>query len=85
MGLHVSLTQDLERKVHEKVQSGLFQNASEVVRDALRDYFERPSEKEVMAFAYSLVKESRAGGGYQEEHDLSDLKAIMDEEDQVEN
>ena len=34
--MHVSLTPELERAVKEKVESGLYSNASEVVRDALR-------------------------------------------------
>jgi antitoxin ParD1/3/4 len=34
--MHVSLTPKLEEMVREKVESGLYNNASEVVRDALR-------------------------------------------------
>ncbi len=34
--MHVSLTPELERMVKSKVQSGLYNNASEVVREALR-------------------------------------------------
>lgn len=34
--MHVSLTPELERKVKEKVDSGLYNNASEVIREALR-------------------------------------------------
>ncbi len=34
--MNVSLTQELENLVHEKVQSGLYTSASEVVREALR-------------------------------------------------
>ena len=34
--MHVSLTQKLEEFVKAKVESGLYNNASEVVRDALR-------------------------------------------------
>lgn len=34
--MHVSLTPELERIVREKVASGLYNNASEVVREALR-------------------------------------------------
>jgi len=34
--MNVSLTAELERAVHEKVASGLYNNASEVMRDALR-------------------------------------------------
>ncbi len=34
--MHVSLTPKLERLVRERVESGLYNNASEVVREALR-------------------------------------------------
>lgn len=34
--MHVSLTDTLERFVKDKVESGLYNNASEVVREALR-------------------------------------------------
>lgn len=34
--MHVSLTPELEKLVRERVESGLYNNASEVVREALR-------------------------------------------------
>lgn len=34
--MHVSLTESLETYVREKVASGLYNNASEVIREALR-------------------------------------------------
>jgi len=34
--MHVSLTPELEELVKEKVASGLYNNASEVIREALR-------------------------------------------------
>lgn len=34
--MHVSLTHELEQVVREKVASGLYNNAGEVVREALR-------------------------------------------------
>ena len=34
--MHVSLTPELEKIVKQKVESGLYNNASEVVREALR-------------------------------------------------
>jgi putative addiction module CopG family antidote len=37
--MNVSLTKELERIVEKKVKSGLYNNASEVVRDALRRAF----------------------------------------------
>ena len=34
--MHVSLTPELEARVKAKVESGLYNNASEVIREALR-------------------------------------------------
>lgn len=34
--MHISLTPELEKIVKEKVRSGLYNNASEVIREALR-------------------------------------------------
>lgn len=34
--MHVSLTPELDRLVRERVESGLYNNASEVIREALR-------------------------------------------------
>lgn len=39
--MNVSLTAELERWVQSKVEAGLYQSASEVVRDALRLLVER--------------------------------------------
>jgi antitoxin ParD1/3/4 len=36
LAMHISLTPKLEELVREKVESGLYNNASEVVREALR-------------------------------------------------
>ena len=40
--MNVSLTDELEAIIDEKVKSGLYNNASEVVRDALRRAFCQP-------------------------------------------
>jgi len=42
--MNVSLTPELEEMVTEKVRSGLYQTASEVVRDALRLLKQRDDE-----------------------------------------
>ena len=41
--MNISLTDELEAVIEEKVKSGLYNNASEVVRDALRRTFCQPS------------------------------------------
>jgi len=44
--MNVSLTPELERLVHERVESGLYNNASEVIREALRETFRRQQERD---------------------------------------
>jgi antitoxin ParD1/3/4 len=44
--MNVSLTPELERLVNEKVESGLYQTASEVVREALRLLKERDQARD---------------------------------------
>ncbi len=39
MGIHVSLPDELELKIHQKVSTGMYGSASEVVREALRNFF----------------------------------------------
>ena len=41
--MHISLTPELEASIKEKVASGYYNNASEVIRDALR-FWERNEE-----------------------------------------
>jgi antitoxin ParD1/3/4 len=45
--MNVSLTPELEQLVHEKVQSGMYLSASEVVREALRLLKERDNLREL--------------------------------------
>ena len=44
--MNVNLTPELERLVQEKVRSGLYNNQSEVVRAALRVFFEEEHRRE---------------------------------------
>ena len=44
--MNVSLTPELERRIAEKVENGLYSTASEVVREALRRLFESEAERE---------------------------------------
>jgi len=44
LAIHISLTPELENAVKAKVQSGLYNHASEVVRDDLRQSLARESE-----------------------------------------
>jgi len=47
--MHISLTPELEEAVKAKVRSGLYNNASEVVREALRQSLARERENEWLA------------------------------------
>jgi antitoxin ParD1/3/4 len=67
--MNVSLTPELERFVNEKVETGLYQTASEVVREGLRLLKQREEER-----LHALRRDVRAGfasidRGQYEEHD----------------
>lgn len=47
--MHISLTPELENAVKAKVQSGLYNNASEVIREALRQSLAREQENQWLA------------------------------------
>jgi antitoxin ParD1/3/4 len=47
--MHISLTPELEKAVKAKVKSGLYNNASEVVREALRQVLAREHENDWLA------------------------------------
>ncbi len=47
--MDISLTRELEKVVKTKVRSGMYQDASEVVREALRLTFAREQENEWLA------------------------------------
>jgi len=53
--MNISLTPELEKMVRERVESGLYNNASEVIREALRDSLRRERESEW------LVREAAIG------------------------
>ena len=44
--MHISLTPELDRAVREKVASGLYNNASEVIRESLRHSLQREAEND---------------------------------------
>jgi antitoxin ParD1/3/4 len=53
--MNISLTPELEKVVRERVESGLYNNASEVIREALRDSLRRERDSEW------LVREAAIG------------------------
>ena len=42
--MHISLTDQLEKLIQQRVASGMYNKASEVVREALRKYFDTSNE-----------------------------------------
>jgi antitoxin ParD1/3/4 len=68
MNMNVSLTPELETLVNEKVKSGNYNSASEVVREALRllkeqDELKRIRREHLREEVMKGVKEIRAGKG----------------------
>ena len=63
--MNVSLTPELEALVNDKVRSGLYQTASEVVREALRllknrdDEARRADQQAAVALASAVANEPR--------------------------
>lgn len=63
MGMNVNLTPQLEELVREKVSSGLYNSASEVVRDALRLMEEQDRFREAkLTQLRSEIKRGKASG-----------------------
>lgn len=73
--MNVSLTPELEELVHEKVKTGMYQTASEVVREALRLLKERDDELEALRRDIKEGLDSYERGEYEEydEHTTKDL------------
>ena len=59
--MNVSLTPELERRIAEKVESGLYTTASEVVREALRLLFSVEQERHRQSAKAWLRAEIEAG------------------------
>lgn len=69
--MHISLTDKLDQYVREKVASGLYNNASEVIREALRDRI-RAEEAEA-AQLDALRREIAVGWDQLEAGDFADF------------
>jgi len=64
--MHISLTPKLESKIKSKVNSGLYNNASEVVREALR--FMEEHEEIVQQMKLNHLRQAVAVGAHQVEN-----------------
>lgn len=76
--MNVSLTDELETIVHKKVKSGLYNNASEVVRDALRRAFCQPQQLDLEKDTPELAALVRAGArSHHTRHREGDLRKLL--------
>ena len=75
MTLHVSLPQELENLVHGQVKSGMYGSASEVVREALREYFNQDSNLAYLKQEIDQIK-ARLDSG---EEELIDGEEFFDD------
>lgn len=74
--MNVSLTPELEQLVNEKVGSGLYQTASEVVREALRLLKERDDHARLRADIQAGFDEIARGQG--REYDVASLRRLAE-------
>ena len=74
--MHISLTPELEAKVKERVASGYYNNASEVIRDALR--FWESNEEFVQQIKLEILKKRLAIGAEQAEQGKFIKESVTD-------
>lgn len=75
--MNISLTPELERLVSDKVQTGLYQTASEVVREGLRLLIERDQHLEALRGDIRAGFEAVDRGEYTD-HDGAHLHRLAD-------
>ena len=77
--MNVSLTAELETVIEGKVKSGLYNNASEVVRDALRRAFCQPESLDLEADTPELAALIREGvTSRHTPHRKGDVRKLLD-------
>ena len=60
--MNVSLTEELHKIVQEKVSSGLYSNASEVIRDAIRKLEREEKKENAWSKLNSILEEAEQRG-----------------------
>jgi len=84
--MNVSLTPELEQLVQNKVRTGRYNSASEVVREALRLMDERDQVKaEVRKKIAAGVESARAGRLSDGDEFFAQMEAELDEEIRIED
>ena len=77
--MNVSLTDELETVIEQKVKSGLYNNASEVVRDALRRAFCQPQGLDLETDSPELAALVREGvRSRHTPHRRGDVRKLLD-------
>ena len=72
----MSLPQELERLVHQEVETGMYGSASELVREALRDFFDHLAGREL-----ADMKELRQEMQARRQRALNNLDHLQDVEE----
>ena len=72
--MNVSLTPRLEELISQKVESGLYNSASEVVRQALRLLIEKDTERQTKLEALTSAIQDGINSGSVKEWDLESFK-----------
>src|SRR5690349_9932311 len=86
MLMNVNLTPELEQLVHNKVQTGRYNSASEVVREALRLMEERDQIKaDIRQKIAAGMESARAGRMVDGEAFFAQMEAELDEEIRAED
>lgn len=88
--MNVNLTPELEHLVHSKVQTGRYNSASEVVREALRLMEERDQEKtfqkeEIRKKIAAGLKSLEEGRGSDGDEFFAQMEAEIDEDIRAED
>jgi antitoxin ParD1/3/4 len=81
--MHISLTEKLDEYIREKVSSGLYNNASEVVREALRlKIAAEETEEAKLQRLHDAIEPAwqQAERGELAEYDLQSVLAELDQE-----
>ncbi len=74
--MHISLTPELEAKVRSKVDSGLYNNASEVIREALR--FMEQNQELLYQLKLDRLRAEVAKGAIQAEEGVFSNRSVQD-------
>lgn len=67
--MNLSLTPELEQVIQRKIESGMYSNASEVVRDALRRMDEHDVWRDLREFMVPRIQAAREGRTVEESFD----------------